>query len=243
MESRSVVVKYKRVLLKLSGEALMGSQPFGLDPFASLKIAEKVKELVDLGVQVGIVIGGGNFFRGALAESTGLARIPADQMGMLATVINAVALQQSFSKLGVDARVMSAVGCQPIAEPHSPAVALAYLAQGAVLIFAGGTGNPFFTTDSAAALRASETGAEILIKATKVDGIYNKDPKRYPDAVKYPHISYSEVFAKQLGVMDMAAFAICRENRIPILVLNMFEDHSLRRAVLGENVGTFVEGD
>jgi uridylate kinase len=232
---------YKRILLKLSGEALMGDHKYGIDSAACDKIAGQVRELTRLGVQVGIVIGGGNIFRGAFGAQEGMARTPADHIGMLATLINGIALQQSFEKLGSESRIMSAIACEAMAEPYSWKEAIHYLDQGTVLIFVGGTGNPYFTTDSAAALRALEIGAEVLMKATKVDGIYNKDPFKYPNAVKFDTVSYSEILASQLQFMDPTAVALCRENRTPILVFNVFSDHALRKAVHKEPIGTLVE--
>ncbi len=232
---------YKRILLKLSGEALMGPQKFGVDAAACGKIAREVGAIAVLGVQVGIVIGGGNIFRGIQASQAGLDRTPADHIGMLATLINAIALQQAFEKAGCESRVLSAIPCSGIAEPYSWKKALAYLERGIVLIFAGGTGNPYFTTDSAAALRAIEIQADVLVKATKVDGIYDKDPLKHPDAVKYDRISYSEALVRKLAVMDATAIALCRENKLPIRVINMFGDHALQQAVLHRSVGTLVE--
>lgn len=233
---------YKRILLKLSGEALMGEQKFGVDPDASDKIAVQVKDLCSLGVQVGVVIGGGNIFRGVKAAKSGMERTPADHIGMLATLINGIALQQAFERIHCESRIMSAIACDVMAESYSWKDALKYLDKGIVIIFVGGTGNPYFTTDSAAALRALEIQAEILLKATKVDGIYDKDPLKYPDAVKFNRVSYSEVLANQLQVMDPTAIALCRENQTPIRVFNMFGDHALKRAVCDEAVGTLVEG-
>lgn len=233
---------YKRILLKLSGEALMGSQKFGVDPDACHKIATSVQELTKIGVQVGIVIGGGNIFRGVKGTHQGMARTPADHIGMLATIINGISLQQAFEKISCDSRIMSAISCDVMAESYNWKNALKYLDQGIVLIFVGGTGNPYFTTDSAAALRAFEIQAEVLIKATKVDGIYNKDPLKHPDAIKYDRVSYSDVLAGNLQVMDGAAIALCRENEIPIRVFNIFADHSLKKVVCNQSVGTLVEG-
>ena len=232
---------YKRILLKLSGESLALEQKFGVDPDACQKIAEAVKEIILLGVQVGIVIGGGNIFRGVQATKSGMDRTPADHIGMLATLINGIALQQAFEKVRCESRIMSAIACDVMAESYSWKDALKYLDQGIVLIFVGGTGNPFFTTDSAAALRALETKASVLLKATKVDGIYNKDPLKYPDAVKFEQVTYSEVLAKHLGVMDATAIALCRENRIPIRVFNIFEEGALKNAMFDRAVGTLVE--
>lgn len=229
---------YKRILLKLSGESLMGKQKFGVDAEACQQIASSVKDLLSLGVQIGVVIGGGNIFRGINASKASMQRVPADQIGMLATLINALSLQQAFERLGCKSRVLSAIPCEEIAETYCWKKSLKYLDEGNLLIFAGGTGNPFFTTDSAAALRALEIQADILMKATQVEGIYNKDPKKYPDAVKFDRLSYSDVLAKKLEVMDATAIALCRENRIPIRV---FSGSDLKRAILDPSVGTHVE--
>lgn len=233
---------YRRILIKLSGEALLGSQPYGVDPEACYKIASSIKELCRLGVQVGVVIGGGNIFRGVKGSAAGMERTPADHIGMLATLINGISLQQAFEKVQCESRIMTAIACQVMAEPYSWKDALKYMDKGIVLIFVGGTGNPYFTTDSAAALRALEIRAEILLKATKVDGIYDKDPLQYPDAIKFDRVSYSEVLANNLKVMDGAAIALCRENGIPIRVFNLFSDQALIRAVCNESEGTLVEG-
>jgi uridylate kinase len=233
---------YRRVLLKISGEALQGSQKFGVDPDAALQVATSVKELTDMGVQVALVTGGGNIFRGIRASKQGMERTPADHIGMLATLINGIALQQSFEKISVETRIMSSITCDVMAELYNWKQALKYLDQGLVLIFVGGTGNPYFTTDSAASLRALEIKADVLLKATKVDGIYDKDPLKYNDAVKFNHISYSDVLAKNLEVMDAAAIALCRENGIPIRVFDIFADHALKNAVCDKAVGTTVEG-
>ncbi len=233
---------YKRVLLKLSGESLMGSESFGVDPEACFRIASQVKRLTRLGVQVGVVIGGGNIFRGAHAAKLCMERTPADHMGMLATIINGISLQQAFERIECESRIMSAIACDVMAESYSWKNAIHYLEKGIVLIFVGGTGNPYFTTDSAAALRALEIQAEILFKATKVDGIYDKDPKKFNDAKKFDRITYSEVLASQLQVMDATAIALCRENHIPIRVFNLFSDEDLIKAVCNEPVGTLVEG-
>jgi uridylate kinase len=233
---------YKRVLLKLSGEALMGSQKFGVDPDACHRIALAVAELIQLGVQVGIVIGGGNIFRGIRGTHQGMARTPADHIGMLATIINGIALQQAFERVGCDSRILTAIACDVMAESYNWKSALHYLDQGIVLIFVGGTGNPYFTTDSAAALRAFEIQAQILLKATKVDGIYNKDPIRHSDAIRYDRLTYSEVLSQNLQVMDAAAIALCRENAIPIRVFNIFSEHALKKAVCSQSEGTLVEG-
>ncbi len=231
---------YKRILLKLSGESLMGDQKFGVNPEACYQIASQVRSLIQLGVQVGIVIGGGNIFRGAHATNLCMERTPADHIGMLATLINGISLQQAFERTQCESRIMSAIACDVMAESYSWKDALKYLEKGVALIFVGGTGNPYFTTDSAAALRALEIRAEILLKATKVGGIYNKDPVKYPDAKKFDRISYNEVLTNQLQVMDATAVALCWENRIPIRVFNMFEEHALVNAVCQDSIGTLV---
>lgn len=220
----------------------MGDQQYGVDPQACGRIAASVRELIQLGVQVGLVIGGGNIFRGAKAMQQGMQRTPADHIGMLATLINGIALQQAFEKIHCDSRIMSAITLDVMAESYTWKNALKYLEEGIPLIFVGGTGNPYFSTDSAAALRALEIRAEVLMKATKVDGIYNKDPVKHPDAKKFDQLSYSEVLAGKLQVMDATAVTLCRENGIPIRVFNMF-DHSLKAAVLNEPVGTLVTGE
>lgn len=212
---------YKRVLLKLSGETLRGSQPFGISAEACHEISQAIKGMQDAGLQVAIVIGGGNIFRGINLNELGMQRTPADQMGMLATLMNGIALQQALGFIGCQARVMSALECPKVAEPYNWYHALEALKENSVLIFVGGTGNPYFTTDTAAALRASEIHADVLLKATKVDGIYNKDPLKHPDAVKYDKMSYSQVLAEKLGIMDATAAALCMSSKVPILVFNM----------------------
>jgi uridylate kinase len=234
---------YKRVLLKLSGEALMGAEKFGVELAASKHIAHTIKEICALGVQVGIVVGGGNIFRGNQAESFQFARTPADHIGMLATTINGLILQQSLAGLGIESKVMSALKTDSIIEEYNWQHALQALKNNIPVIFVGGTGNPYFTTDSAAALRASELDAEILLKATKVDGIYNDDPMKNPHAVKYPRLTYSEVLEKKLKVMDATAIALCRENAIPICVFNLFEKGAMLKAVSGQHIGSLVRED
>ncbi|MCC6127870.1 MAG: UMP kinase [Chlamydiae bacterium] len=233
---------YRRVLLKLSGEALLGSQPYGIDPDACNKIALSVKELCEIGVQVGVVIGGGNIFRGVKGVAAGMDRTPADHVGMLATLINGISLQQAFEQVHCESRIMTAIACPVMAEPYSWKDALKYLDKGVVLIFVGGTGNPYFTTDTAAALRALEIRAEVLFKATKVDGIYDKDPLKHRDAVKFEVVSYSKMLEDNLKVMDATAVALCRENAIPIRVFNVFSDQALIKAVCNQTAGTLVEG-
>lgn len=212
---------YKRILLKLSGEVLVGAQKFGITTDACLEIAQAIKGMRDAGLEVALVIGGGNIFRGVALKDIGMQRTPADQIGMLSTLINGIALQQALSAVGCPARVMSALECPKVAESYNWGNAMKALSNGDVLIFVGGTGNPYFTTDTAAAMRASEIHADILLKATKVDGIYNKDPLKHSDAVKYDTISYAQVLAEKLEVMDATSIALCMNNQIPILVFNM----------------------
>ena len=232
--------RYCRILLKLSGEALGGEAGFGINPEAVHDMARQVKEVQDLKVEVVIVVGGGNIFRGLQGSERGIERATGDYMGMLATVINALALQDALEKVGVHTRVLSAITMTQIAEPFIRRRAVRHLEKGRVVIFAAGTGNPFFSTDTAAALRANEINAEVVLKATKVDGIYDKDPKKHPDARRYKQISYSEALQKQLKVMDAAAFALCQDNKMPIIVFDFFKAHNLMRVVMGEPVGTLV---
>lgn len=230
--------KYKRVLLKLSGEVLAGEAGHGFDFDVINTVCSAVKEVVELGVQVGIVVGGGNFWRGR--SSGAMDRTRADSIGMLATVMNSLALQQAFIDLGLDARVLSAVQISGTVETFSRDQAVRHLEKGRVVIFAGGTGNPFFSTDSGAALRAAQINADILLKATNVDGVYDKDPNKFADAVKFDTISHNELLERHLAVMDTAAAAICQENNIPILVFNLNKIENIRKAVSGENAGTVV---
>jgi len=239
----TIKAKYRRVLLKLSGEALMGGQKFGLEFAASQKIAREIKEVHDLGVGVGVVVGGGNIFRGNQAGEFGFSRTPADHIGMLATTINGMVLQQALSAIGCKAHVMSAFNTDSIIEMYVWHQAMRYLDEGSIVIFVGGTGNPYFTTDTAAALRASEIEAEVLIKATKVDGVYDKDPMRFSSAKKIPHLTYSEALAQKLNVMDATAIALCRENGIPIHVINLFKKGSLLKAVREKKGGSIVTGE
>lgn len=234
---------YKRILLKLSGEALMGEQGYGVELKACQQIAVAIKEVFDQGMQIGIVVGGGNIFRGVQAEALGFARTPADHIGMLATIMNGLVLQQSLAALGCESRVVSAISCDTIVETYTWNHVMHCLDKNIIVIFVGGTGNPYFTTDTAAALRASEINAEVLLKATKVDGIYDKDPLKHADAVKYSRLTYSDVLTKKLNVMDATAVALCRENSIPIGVFNLFEKGAMLRAALQQGVGTFVEGE
>jgi len=231
---------YKRVLLKISGEALMGQREFGLDPATINRVAEEVKQVHALGVECCLGIGGGNIFRGLAGASQGMQRASADYVGMLATVMNALAMQNSLEQIGVHTRVQSAISMQAIAEPYIRRRAIRHLEKGRVVIFAAGTGNPYFTTDTAAALRASEMGCEALLKGTKVDGVYSADPKLHPDAQRYEQISYNEALMKRLQVMDSTAFSLCMDNKIPILVFDMLQPTNVRDAVLGKRIGTLV---
>ena len=231
---------YKRILLKLSGEALMGEDSFGINRTVLARMVEEVKSVVELGVQVGIVVGGGNIFRGVALGATGMDRATGDYRGMLATVMNAMALQDACRNSGVEARVQSALNIEQVAEPYIRGKALRHLRLGRVVIFAAGTGNPFMTTDTTAALRGAEIGAEIVIKATKVDGIYTADPKKDPTATMFEEITFDEALKSDLKVMDSTAFALCREQDLPIKVFNINKKGALRRVVLGEQEGTLV---
>ena len=234
---------YKKILLKLSGEALMGDQEFGISSDVITSYAKQIKEIVDLGVEVSIVIGGGNIFRGLSGAAQGVDRVTGDHMGMLATVINSLALQNSIEKLGVPTRVQTAIEMPKVAEPFIKRRAQRHLEKGRVVIFGAGTGNPYFTTDTAAALRAIEMETDVVIKATKVDGIYDKDPVKYPDAKKYETVTYNEVLAKDLKVMDATAISLCRENKLPIIVFNSLTEGNLKRVIMGENIGATVVAD
>ena len=234
---------YKKILLKLSGEALMGDQEFGISSDVIASYAKQIKEIVDLGVEVSIVIGGGNIFRGLSGAAQGVDRVTGDHMGMLATVINSLALQNSIEKLGVPTRVQTAIEMPKIAEPFIKRRAQRHLEKGRVVIFGAGTGNPYFTTDTAAALRAIEMGTDVVIKATKVDGIYDKDPVKFADAKKYEKVTYNEVLAKDLKVMDATAISLCRENKLPIIVFNSLDEGNLKKVVMGEHIGTTVVAD
>jgi uridylate kinase len=234
---------YKRIMLKLSGEALAGQQGYGIDPDIIRGIAKEIREVVDLGVQLAIVIGGGNIFRGLAASSAGMDRASADYMGMLATVMNSLALQDALEKAGVITRVQSAIEMQAIAEPYIRRRAVRHLEKGRVVIFGAGTGNPFFTTDTAASLRAIEIGAEIILKATKVDGVYNADPAKDKNAVKYDQLSYLDVLKQGLEVMDSTATSLCMDNDLPILVFDLTTSGNIQRVVCGEQIGTVVKGE
>jgi uridylate kinase len=234
---------YQRILLKLSGEALAGRQGYGIDPDIIMGIAKEIRDVVDLGVQLAIVIGGGNIFRGLAASSAGMDRASADYMGMLATVMNSLALQDALEKAGVITRVQSAIEMQEIAEPYIRRRAVRHLEKGRVVIFGAGTGNPFFTTDTAASLRAIEINAEIILKATKVDGVYNADPNKDKDAVKYDQLSYLDVLKQGLQVMDSTATSLCMDNDLPILVFDLTSNGNIKRVVCGEQIGTIVKGE
>ena len=234
--------KYRRILLKISGESLGGANGIGVCADAVHEMARQICEVRELGVQVVVVAGGGNIFRGLSAPEHGIERATGDYMGMLATVINALALQDALEKLGVATRVQSAIAMSQVAEPFIRRRAVRHLEKDRVVIFGGGTGNPYFSTDTAAALRANEIGAEVILKATKVDGIYDSDPNTNPAAKRYAQISYLEALQKQLKVMDSTAFSLCMDNKMPIIVFDVFKAHNLRRVVLGEKVGTLVVG-
>jgi len=236
-------VKYRRILLKLSGEALMGSQQFGIDPATLSQIADEIIDVHSLGVEIALVIGGGNIFRGFAASSRGMDRAHADYMGMLATVINSLALQDALESRGSRTRVLSAIEMERLAEPYIRRRAIRHLEKGRLVIFAAGTGNPFFTTDTAASLRAMEIGAEIVMKATKVDGVYDKDPNKHKDARMFRRLSYLDVLNRNLAVMDSTAISLCRDNNLPILVFNMTRPGNIRRVILGEPLGTLVLED
>ncbi len=239
----SSAVKYKRIVLKLSGEVLRGGKSGDpIDGGILERICVQVKEIHELGVQIGLVIGGGNIFRGSLGEKRGVDRTTGDYMGMLSTVINALALMDCLEKMGVTTRVQSAIPMNQIAEPFILRRAIRHLEKGRVVIFAAGTGNPYFSTDTTAALRASEMHADIIMKATKVDGIYDKDPKKHTDAVKYESLTFIDALKQRLNVMDSTAFSLCLDNNVPILVFDLNAEHSIRKAVLGEKVGTLVHG-
>jgi len=237
-----MALKYKRILLKLSGESLLGRQSFGIEPEMLNHYAAQIKELVDIGVQVAVVIGGGNIFRGLQAHKSGIERVQGDYMGMLATVINGMALQSALEGKGVYTRLVSAIEMKEIAEPYIRRRAIRHLEKGRVVIFSAGTGSPYFTTDSAAALRASEINADVILKGTRVDGVYSADPEKDPSATKFERISFAKVIALGLNVMDMTAFTICRENNLPIIVFDINQKENLRRIIQGEHIGTIVEG-
>lgn len=232
--------KFRRILLKISGEALMGDDAYGINSVMIGGIVGEIKAIADLGVEIGVVIGGGNIFRGMAGTATGMDRATADYMGMLATVMNAMALSDAMRQAGLNARVQSALNIEQVVEPYIRGKAIRYLEEGKVVIFAAGTGNPFFTTDTAAALRGSEIGAEIVLKATKVDGIYSADPNKDSTATRYSRISFDEAIGRNLAVMDATAFALCRDQKLPINVFSIFKAGALRRVIMGEDEGTLV---
>ena len=233
-------MKYKRILLKLSGEALMGDKQFGIDNKRLMQYAQDIKEIVDLNVQVGIVIGGGNIFRGVQAEKGGMDRTQGDYMGMLATMINSMALQSALESIGLYTRLQSAIEMKQIAEPYIKRKAVRHLEKGRIVIFGSGTGNPFFTTDSAASLRAVEIDCDVIFKGTRVDGVYDSHPEKNPSAVKFESISFDQAYEKKLKIMDMTAFTLCKENNIPVVVFDINKSGNLKRVILGEKVGTLV---
>ena len=236
-------IKYKRILLKLSGEALMGEVDYGIDPKVITRLAKEILDVQRAGVQVGVVIGGGNIFRGAGLAKAGMDRVTGDHMGMLATVMNALAMQDALEQLGVYARVMSAIKINEVCEDYIRRRAIRHLEKGRIVLFAAGTGNPFFTTDSAAALRAIEISADVMLKATKVDGVYSADPKKVKDAKRYEHLSYDEVIERKLNVMDTAAIALCREQNMPMRIYDMSRPGDLMRIMQGKQIGTVVDRD
>ena len=231
---------YKRILLKLSGEALMGDDAYGINRQTIVRIVREVQQVTRLGVEVAVVIGGGNIFRGVAGGAVGMDRATADYMGMLATVMNALALADTMRLEGMTARVMSAISIEQVVEPYVRPKALQYLEEGKVVVFAAGTGNPFFTTDTAAALRGAEIGAELVLKATKVDGVYSADPKLDPTATRYNKITFDDAMAQNLGIMDATAFALCRDQKLPVKVFSIFKHGALKRVVMGEDEGTLV---
>jgi uridylate kinase len=234
--------RFGRILLKLSGEALLGSRQYGVDPEKCVFIAEQIRAAIDRGVQVAIVVGGGNIFRGLAASAKGMDRATGDYMGMLATVMNALALQDAMESAGIETRVMSAIGMNEVAEPYIRRRAVRHLDKGRVVILAAGTGNPYFTTDTAAALRAVEIGASVLLKATKVDGVYTADPVKDSSAERYDQLTYTEVLTNRLAVLDSTATSLCMDNEMPILVFDINKQGNIRRAALGESVGTLIHG-
>ncbi|MCE2709058.1 MAG: uridylate kinase [Bacteroidota bacterium] len=233
-------MKYKRILLKLSGESLMGEKKYGIDPNILQQYAEEIKKVKDLGVEIAIVIGGGNIFRGVQAEKSGIDRVQGDYMGMLATLINAMALQSALEQIGLYTRLMSGIKIESVCEPFIRRRAIRHLEKGRIVIFGAGIGNPYFTTDSTAALRAIEIESDVVLKGTRVDGVYSADPEKDANATKYHHISFTEVYEKNLNVMDMTAFTLCQENNLPIIVFDMNAEGNLSRLVNGEKIGTLI---
>jgi len=239
-EAAAVGAKYKRILLKLSGEALMGEDAYGINRQTIEAIVQEIAAVARMGVEIGVVIGGGNIFRGVAPGAAGMDRATADYMGMLATVMNALALQDAMRRAGLDCRVQSALNIEQVVEPYIRGKAIRYLEEGKVVVFAAGTGNPFFTTDTAAALRASEVGAEIVLKATKVDGVYTADPHKDASAKRYDRLSFDEAIQRNLKVMDATALTLCRDQKLPVTVFSIFKKHALQRVITGENEGTLV---
>lgn len=240
-KGKSVKPKYKRILLKLSGESLMGNKEFGIDPEMLKQYATEIKSIKELGVEIGIVIGGGNIYRGVGNSSDGIDKVTGDQMGMLATIINALALQSALEHIGIYTRLLSAIKMEQIAEPFIRRRAIRHLEKGRVVIFGAGIGNPYFTTDTAAALRAIEIQADVILKGTRVAGVFDSDPEKNPNAIKFPEISYLDVINKELRVMDLTAITLCRENDLPIIVFDMNTPGNLKKLILGEKIGTLVQ--
>jgi len=241
--SQQSTPRYRRIVLKLSGETLSGSQGFGIDPEQAAVIAAKIKSIYDLGVQVALVIGAGNLWRGAIGVEHGMSQATADHMGMIATVMNGFALQDALERIGVPTRVQTAVAMNQVAEPYIRLRAIRHMEKGRVVIIAGGTGNPYFTTDTAAALRGMEVNADVIIKGTQVDGVYTADPKTNPDATRFDRLSYSDALKYRVRVMDLTAITLCMDHKLPLIVLNIWDDHSLIDAVLGKQVGTLIDGE
>lgn len=241
--SQSPAPRYRRIVLKLSGEALAGPEGFGIDPDQATVIAHKIKSVTDLGVQVALVIGAGNLWRGSKSVQRGMSQATADHMGMIATVMNGLALQDALEQIGVPTRVQTAVMMNQVAEPYIRLRAIRHMEKGRVVIITGGTGNPYFTTDTAAALRGMEVNAEVIIKGTQVDGVYTDDPKKNPDARRFDRLSYSEAIEYRVRVMDLTAITLCMDHKLPLIVLNIWDDHSLQDAVLGKKIGTLIDGE
>ncbi|MEW6580984.1 MAG: UMP kinase [Chloroflexota bacterium] len=235
--------RYRRIVLKLSGEALAGPEGFGIDPDQATVIARKIKSVTDLGVQVALVIGAGNLWRGSKGVQRGMSQATADHMGMIATVMNGLALQDALEQIGVPTRVQTAVMMNQVAEPYIRLRAIRHMEKGRVVIITGGTGNPYFTTDTAAALRGMEVNADVIIKGTQVDGVYTEDPKKNPAARRFDHLTYSEAIEYRVRVMDLTAITLCMDHKLPLIVLNIWDDHSLQDAVLGKKIGTLIDGE
>lgn len=243
MSTTNQTPRYRRIMLKLSGEALAGPEGFGIDPEQAAIIAERIKLIHDLGVQVSVVIGAGNLWRGNTGVERGMDQATADYMGMIATVMNGLALQDALERIGVSTRVQTAITMNQVAEPYIRLRAISHMEKGRVVVIAGGTGNPYFTTDTGAALRAMEVKADVIIKGTQVDGVYDDDPRKNPDAVRFDRLTYSEAIRRRVRVMDLTAITLCMDHKMPLIVLNIWDDQNLLKAVLGESVGTLVDGD